>query len=57
MAWAFKVEHLALVSVFLSRLGSGTQTGLPVGLQSDGQKTFGHVVLLAATAAMKSSTS
>jgi len=28
-------------------LGGSTQTGLPVGLQSDGQKTFGPVVLLA----------
>jgi hypothetical protein len=55
MARAFKVEHLALVSALLRHLGSCTQTGLPVGLQSDGQKTFGHVVLLAAKAAMKSS--
>ena len=30
MARAFKVEHLALVSAFLRRLGGCTQTGLPV---------------------------
>ena len=52
-------DHLLVLREMRSRavLGGGTKRALPVRLQGDGEATFGHGDLRAATAAMKSSTS